>query len=115
MHSRLVEWHAEAHRHEYFELNQRIHRAVVALSGNRILAETHARLLARARRSRYQAILSDARWAESVAEHGALMGAFARRDGGAAAEIWRRHVLRTGEVVAESLAQEAAVVRKRQA
>jgi DNA-binding GntR family transcriptional regulator len=115
MHSQLVAWHKDARRHEYFELNQRIHRAVVALSGNRILAETHARLIARARRSRYQAILSDARWAESVAEHGALMAAFAQRNGAAAAKIWRRHVLRTGEVVAESLAREEAAAEKRRA
>jgi DNA-binding GntR family transcriptional regulator len=103
LHDRLVAWHAEARRHEYFDLNQRIHRAVVALSGNHILAETHARLIARVQRSQYQAILSDTRWSESVAEHGDLMAAFSQRDSAGAAEIWRRHVLRTGEVVAESL------------
>ena len=86
-------WHS-------MRVNQRIHRAIVALSGNSILAETHARLIARARRSRYQAILDDVRWAESVSEHGELMAAFARRDANAAADIWRKHVTRTGEVVA---------------
>jgi DNA-binding GntR family transcriptional regulator len=100
MHDQLVSWHAQGKRHEYFHLNQRIHRAIVALSGNSILAETHARLISRARRSRYQAILDDARWTESVKEHVQLMAAFARRDGGAAADIWRKHVSRTGEVVA---------------
>jgi DNA-binding GntR family transcriptional regulator len=100
MHEQLVSWHAQGKRHEYFQLNQRVHRAIVALSGNSILTETHARLIARARRSRYQAILDDARWMESVNEHGQLMAAFARRDGGAAADIWRKHVSRTGEVVA---------------
>jgi DNA-binding GntR family transcriptional regulator len=100
MHEQLVSWHAQGKRQEYFELNQRIHRAIVALSGNSILAETHARLIARARRSRYQAILDDARWAQSVSEHGELMEAFARRDANAAADIWQMHVSRTGEVVA---------------
>jgi DNA-binding GntR family transcriptional regulator len=100
MHEALVSLHAQGKRTEYFELNQRIHRAIVALSGNSILAETHARLIARARRSRYQAILDDSRWAQSVREHGELMAAFALRDAGAAADIWRKHVSRTGEVVA---------------
>lgn len=111
MHEQLLSWHTQGKRHEYFELNQRIHRAIVALSGNSILAETHARLIARARRSRYQAILDDARWAESVSEHGELMAAFARRDAGAAAHIWHRHVSRTGEVVAarEKVAQASPV------
>ena len=100
MHEELVSFHAQEKRNEYFELNQQIHRAVVSLSGNSVLAETHARLIARARRSRYQAILDNARWAQSVSEHGELMAAFARRDAGAAADIWRKHVSRTGEVVA---------------
>jgi DNA-binding GntR family transcriptional regulator len=101
MHEQLAAWYAQGRRHDYFELNQRIHRAVVALSGNRILVDTHARLIARARRSRYQAILFDARWTESVEEHGQAMAAFIRRDPAAVADIWRRHVLRTGEVIAE--------------
>jgi DNA-binding GntR family transcriptional regulator len=109
MHEQLVAWHAQGKRHEYFDLNQRIHRAVVALSGNGVLADTHARLIARARRSRYQAILDDARWAESVSEHAQLMAAFARRDARSAADIWRKHVLRTGiVVVAREMSLEAA-------
>lgn len=115
MHEQLAAWHTRSKRHDYFELNQRIHRAVVALSGNGILAETHARLIARARRSRYQAILSDARWAESVREHGLLMAAFAKRDTAAAADIWRQHVLRTGEVVVESLSRTDAAADLRRA
>lgn len=101
MHEELVAWHAQRRRHEYFELNQHIHQVVVALSGDSILAETHARLIARARRNRYQAILDDTRWAQSVSEHGQLMLAFARCDFAAAGEMWRKHVLRTGEVVIE--------------
>jgi DNA-binding GntR family transcriptional regulator len=115
MHEQLVSWHAQGKRHEYFELNQRIHRAIVALSGNSILAETHARLIARTRRSRYQAILDDARWAESVREHNEIMAAFARHDADAAADIWRKHVSRTGEVVAaREDAIETAHARPRQ-
>lgn len=114
MHEQLVSWHTQGKRHEYFELNQRIHRAIIALAGNSILAETHARLIARARRSCYQAILDDARWAQSVSEHGEFMAAFARRDASAAADIWRKHVSRIGEAVAaREKAFEAQQVRPR--
>jgi DNA-binding GntR family transcriptional regulator len=51
MHEQLVGWHAQGRRQAYFELNQHLHRAVVALCGNGILAQTHARLIARARHS----------------------------------------------------------------
>jgi DNA-binding GntR family transcriptional regulator len=103
--ARLAEWYAAGRRHDYFELNHRIHRAIVALAGNRVLAETHDKLIARARRSRYQAILAGDRWEESLQEHDRLMEAFLARDADAAESIWRQHVLRTGEVFAEVLAE----------
>ena len=104
MHVRMMEWHAAGRRHDYFEINDLIHRAIVARAGNRILTATHEQLIARARRMRYQALHASGRWDQSVAEHVAVMDAFARRDAKAAGRIWRRHVLSTGDLIAAQVA-----------
>lgn len=104
MHGQMLEWYAANRRHDYFEINDRIHRAIVASAGNSILTETHEQLIARARRMRYQALHASGRWDQSVAEHVAVMDAFARRDAKAAGRIWRKHVLATGDLVAARMA-----------
>ncbi|HSE79720.1 MAG TPA: GntR family transcriptional regulator [Alphaproteobacteria bacterium] len=106
MHELIVRLHGEHKRHEYFQLNHQIHEIVVRLAGNRILAEMHSKLLARARRIRYMAILSTARWDEALGEHIEFMNALSTRNAERAGEIWRRHVARTGEVVRAALSAE---------
>ncbi len=106
MHEQITRLHGEQRRHEYFQLNHQIHEIVVRLAGNRVLAETHAKLLARARRIRYMAILSTARWDEALGEHVDFMNALIAREAQRAGEIWRRHVARTGEVVQAALSAE---------
>lgn len=103
MHQRLERYHAARRRHDYFRTNQRIHHLIVGLADNPILTATHQRLLARARRARYLAILSEQRWDEAMREHAEGMAALAARDASRAATIWRRHTMRTGEVVREAL------------
>ena len=106
MHHRMLEWHATERRHEYFELNDAIHRAIVALADNPILTATHAQLIARARRIRYQALLASGRWDQSVAEHCALMHALAKRQVKTAGRIWRQHVMATGALIADRMLTE---------
>jgi DNA-binding GntR family transcriptional regulator len=101
---RIERHHARGERADYFALNQRIHREIVAASGNGALAAAHASLLARAERARLFAIsASSARWAESVDEHREILAALEARDAGRAGRALERHVLRTGEVVREAL------------
>jgi DNA-binding GntR family transcriptional regulator len=107
-HADMLACRAADNRHGYFLLNDGIHRAVVALSGNRVLAQTHQRLMSRARRARYQALQSFGRWDQSIAEHEALMQAFRDRNCSRAAHIWRDHVLATGTLVAARLARAEA-------
>ncbi len=52
------------------------------------------------------AILDPFRWRESVEEHEALMAAFHARDPEQARQVWRRHLLRTGETVCGVLKRE---------
>jgi DNA-binding GntR family transcriptional regulator len=103
LHRRMERHHAARRRHDYFRLNHEIHNLIVALAGNAILESTHAKLMAKARRGRYLAILSEQRWDEAMAEHQELMAAIAAGDAARAGEVMLRHVRRTGEVVSAAL------------
>ncbi|MEM6487806.1 MAG: GntR family transcriptional regulator [Pseudomonadota bacterium] len=100
MHAGMLTHFRAGERDAYFALNSRIHQAVLAAAANPYLSETHARLMLRAMRGRYAAIMEPQRLAEAMGEHEALMAALRVRNGAAAGRIWRRHLLRTGEAVA---------------
>jgi DNA-binding GntR family transcriptional regulator len=104
--SRIEQRHRARDRHEYFHDNQKLHESIVQCSGNSALVDIHARLIARVRRARYQAIQSEARWAESVQEHAQILSALESRDGRRAGELMRRHVGHTGDVIRASFDEE---------
>ena len=100
---RIEQRHKAKDRLEYFHDNQELHESIVRFSGNSVLAEIHARLIARVRRARYQAILSEARWAAAVEEHASILSALESRDARKAGELMRQHGAHTGEVVRASM------------
>ena len=106
MHESMERCHREGRRSDYFRLNQRIHNAVIALAKNQVLSECHAALMTKIRRARYQAIMSQKRWDQSVDEHKEMLHAMEARDGVTAGYILRAHVMRTGETVRAVMASE---------
>jgi DNA-binding GntR family transcriptional regulator len=89
-------------RPAYFDLNQRIHAAIIAAARNPTLARTHATLAQRVYRARYQANLSPERWREATEEHEAIAEALASRDAlrlGGALREHLTHKLRSLRVV----------------
>lgn len=108
MHERMCAHYERREKDPYFALNSAIHEAIVKASENPVLIATHASLMLRARRGRYMAILDPARWQESVEEHAAAMAAFHARDPERARQVWRRHLLRTGETVCSVLTNESS-------
>jgi DNA-binding GntR family transcriptional regulator len=96
---KIEQRHETKARLEYFNDNQKLHESVVRFSGNSAIVDIHARLIARVRRARYQAILSESRWSESVQEHTLILAALESRDARRAGYLMRQHVARTGEVV----------------
>lgn len=108
LHARMVFHYNRSQIDPYFETNSAIHDLIVAACGNPELAHTHARLMLRARRGRYMAIMSPERWKQSVGEHEALMEALRARDPDAAAAAWTTHLTHTGETLAQALASETA-------
>jgi DNA-binding GntR family transcriptional regulator len=107
LHSQMVFHYGRSQIDPYFTVNSVIHDIVVSACGNPELAATHARLMLRARRGRYMAIMSPERWRRSVAEHEALMAALRARDPDSAAEAWTAHLRHTGETLARVLAEDA--------
>ncbi len=103
-HDRLEALYEEGRRREYFRLNHEIHNAIVQLSGNEVLFNTHSNLMARVRRARFMAILSEERWSEAIAEHREIMAAFVARDAKLAGDLMFVHDMKTCEVAGKAMA-----------
>lgn len=103
LHAEMLSHYRSASLDAYFDINTAIHDLVVAQCGNPRLAQNHRRLVSRARRGRFLAILDPERWAQSISEHEALMTALRDRDGLAAFAAWRIHLAHTGDTVAAVL------------
>ena len=105
--ARIEERYKARDRLEYFHDNHELHLAIVRFSGNSAIVDIHARLIARVRRARYQAILSEARWSAAVEEHAQILAALEQGDASRAGELMRKHVAHTGEVVRTSMEEKA--------
>jgi DNA-binding GntR family transcriptional regulator len=92
VHEQMLVMYENRQRLDYFKLNQAIHTAIVAASGNAILAELHTTLQARIKRARFVGNGEPEKWAGAVAEHVEMAEALARRDGAALAEVLGRHM-----------------------
>ena len=80
LHYEMLAWYSRQNRMEYFKLNQKIHLAIVAASGNRTLIETHARINAQLYRVRYQSNLQNELWGTAVEEHENMLVALDARN-----------------------------------
>ncbi|PWJ20205.1 GntR family transcriptional regulator [Jannaschia seohaensis] len=103
LHVRMLKEYEARDTSAYFDTNTEIHDTIVEEAGNLILAESHRRVMVRARRGRFMAIVDADRWLQAVNEHEAVMAAFRARDAAAAGAIWREHLRHTGETVADVL------------
>ena len=102
-HKRMARHHSAGERQPYFKLNHEIHLGIVAASKNATLQAIHASLMSRARRARYAALASHARWIEAMGEHDLIMAALTARDSRRAGEIMRRHDLGTALSIVAAL------------
>lgn len=98
-HDRLIEFHRDGNRAEYFALNQEIHDRIVAFTRNAALLAIYRGFAGKIRRARAQANYDGARWAESVREHAAIMRAIKGRQAATLATRLRDHNAATGRAV----------------
>ena len=92
LHKDMLALYATRDRLDYFKLNQAIHSAIVAASGNAVLAEMHTTLQARIKRLRFVGNEGPEKWAGAVAEHEDMMTALLKRDADALSEAIGRHM-----------------------
>lgn len=100
LHRRMEEEFSKRNRRTYFQANQRMHAMLVALSGSPTLVTAHGALTKRARHDRHATLMSDQRWAESMAEHTALFEAILAGDAPRAGALMLDHSRRTGAAIA---------------
>lgn len=101
LHERL-QHHAQAnHINEYYATNLTIHEAIIALAGNRWLAQVIADLRKILKLARLQQLHAPGRLAQSLSEHLALYAALRARDRDGAEAAMRSHLTRQREALRE--------------
>lgn len=103
LHGQMLDHHRAGHSEGYFDVNTAIHDLIIDRCDNPIIQDAHTRLIARARRGRFLAIMKPERLAEAVDEHEELMRAFRSGDAAAAASVWEIHLRHTGDTLASVL------------
>ncbi len=115
LHYQMVLHHQRRELQPYFALNQQIHEKILEAARNATLAGMSRSLSGRVRRARYIADMSEAAWAEAVAQHEAMLEALLARDAARLAEVSRHHVLAKAETVRASLVRDIETAQKRSA
>lgn len=91
-HARMMAAHARRQAKRYFELNDKVHRAIVAASRSRTTQELHESLSRHVERARQIANFREDLSDDSKHEHEAIVAALLRRDAAAAKLAVERHI-----------------------
>ncbi len=105
MHDQMMELYADRQRLEYYKLNQAIHSAIAALSGNDFLMATHEAIQSRLKRIRFIGNEAPDNWSGALQEHVEMIDALERRDEAALSEVLTRHLENTWNRVRTTLQQ----------
>lgn len=103
---RMERHHGRRKLEDYFDVNQQIHKLIVASSKNPVLVKTHSWLLGRLERARFLALGAVGRWEQSVLEHREILAALKAGDAKTAGDLFAVHVERTGAIVAHTVANQ---------
>ncbi len=109
LHERMQDAHKRKQPRRYFEVNDKVHVALIAASRNQTLGDLHATLSRHIRRARLIANFKETVSDQSMAEHEAIVAAVMRRDASAAKQAIEAHM----ETVVEKLMAAASDRRRR--
>lgn len=103
IHDEMMTFYKTRNRLEYYRRNQAIHAGLAQLSGNALLASTHATIQARLKRIRFIGNEEPGKWAGAVAEHEEMIAALTARDSVRLATVVGRHLDETWTRVVDKL------------
>lgn len=103
LHQDMVRLYGLQDRRAYFERNQQIHQALIALADNDSLTLTHDMMSKRMRSLRYSGNSSAENWAAALQDHEAMAQALRQRDGQALSRAMGEHIRKTWERIAPLL------------
>jgi len=102
-HATMIQHFDGNRRKAYFAVNQELHCAIVAMSGNATLTAMHGTVMEQIERARFLALDTAHRWEHSIEQHEGILDALRRRDANLIATRIRTHVLDTGTTVVSAV------------
>jgi DNA-binding GntR family transcriptional regulator len=103
LHEEMVEHYRLRSRKRHFELNEALHDRIHLGARNQMLSTMLRSIAGRIRRARIYANVTDARWADAIREHEAIIAALEAREGPRLAELLRQHMENTFESIKQGL------------
>lgn len=103
LHEDMLRLYKARDRRAYFERNQQIHQALIALADNDSLSLTHDMLSKRMRSLRYSGNSSAGNWAAAVQDHEVMAEALRQRDGLALSRAMGEHIRKTWTRIAPQI------------
>lgn len=92
LHNEMVQHFKDENLDAYFQVNQKIHEAILEAADNATLSTQYRSLASRIRRARYLANMSQERWQQAIEEHERILEALENREGEKLADILKRHL-----------------------
>lgn len=99
LHTRLQDSAAQGRIQDYYAANHAIHEAIIAITGNKWLAQVVGDLRKILKLARLQQLNAAGRLAQSLAEHMAIFAALKARDADGAEAAMRTHLTRQREAL----------------
>lgn len=98
LHDTMLVHYRERELARYFQVNQRIHEAIMTASSNEVLQEMYDNLSQRVKRVRYSKKMTDDFWRRAVQDHEEMIAALEARDGKRLGRVLREHLCNKLEV-----------------
>jgi DNA-binding GntR family transcriptional regulator len=92
LHNKMMQSYRHKDASGYFAANQAIHEHILAVARNETLSNLYNSLSGRVNRARYTLKVSEARWAQTTAEHIQILEALEARDGDKLGRLLKGHL-----------------------
>lgn len=108
LHFEMLAAHARRDLPSYYELNQRIHRAISIAADNPALSETYEAVNIRIQHLRFRSNFNRDKWDAAVVEHSDIIDALGARDAGRMQQLLETHLLNKRDTILAAMAQHSA-------